>query len=47
MFLLRNKKNNFQLRTLIWGSGVKPYTMADDSGKLSQDLSSAADVIGA
>ena len=38
MFWLRNKKNNFQLHTLIWGPGVRShvfqmYKNSADSGQ--------------
>ena len=35
MFWLRNMKNNFLLRTLIWGPAVKVVTLIFTSGRCS------------
>ena len=44
MFSLRNKKNNFQLRTLIWGPGA--YGISVINSFLTSKLLSSTDKCG-
>ena len=38
MFWLRNKKNNFQVHTLIWGPGIHLLILAEHSGSVGREL---------
>ena len=38
MFWLRNKKNNFQVHTLIWGPGPKEWTVLYRKGQFYKGI---------